>query len=519
MPSPTRAPRPAKVQPQSQRRNAPDAVSPAATGSLWLRFATRAPASVPVSRPDDPAEREADRVAHAMVDAPPPRRARGDPAPAISRAPIGLYRQEAVEVELEPASPAELERARELGIELPSVSGETWRALGGSPYATILPGYSQEGDSCGAASLVSALVIWDREHWDRTQPNSRIVDACNLTLGAFARHGRAAVERWASRPSREVRRICSGDEGCFQDAYDAVRTQLISDLERMRDAARAPGAASPEADYQRLGLALYFLWDENPGGGLSSSEIDRIHRTLGLYTGESGNVQSFDEIFTSPITTSLAPDEFAQVFWLISTGGQHAFLIGRLQDGQWFLSDQGPRPAFERTAATLPGLHSAVRSAADSGQYWLFTGTHLEYMRRGGLMPGYTGVQRLGRNTATGDAARNIVTANAFLGEIDAGWGTIGDRVTRRDYVTTAYALTDAQAALPGGGAGGLIVELPRGVFTVYTTSTVSDANVSQTALDEADSRDGVLARHTFLHTWLRLSTSSGRRGSWFQVY
>jgi hypothetical protein len=492
----------------------------AAEGVAWRALALGVQAKLAVSAPDDPAEREADRVARAVVHAARTPRAGDDPAPAISRAPVGLYRQEAVEVELEPASPADLERARELGIELPGVSGGTWRALGGSPYATILPGYSQAGDSCGAASLVSALVIWDREHWDPAQPNSRIVDACNLTLGAFARHGRAAVERWASRPTREARSMCGSDAECMRETFDGVRTLLISDLERMRDAARAPGAAFPETDYQRLGLALYFLWDENPGGGLSSSEIDRIHRTLGLYTGESGNVQSFDEIFTSPITTSLGPDEFAQVFWLIRTGGQHAFLIGRLQDGQWFLSDQGPRPAFEARAATLPGLHSAVRSAADSGQYWLFTGTHLEYMRRGGLMPGYTGVQRLGRNnTATGEAARNIVAANAFLGEIDAGWGTIGDRLTRRDYVTTAYALTDAQAALPGGGVGGLIVELPRGVFTVYTTSTVSDANVSQTALDEADSRDGVLARHTFLHTWLRLSTSSGRRGSWFQVY
>jgi hypothetical protein len=471
-----------------------------------------------MSTPDDPHEREADRVAQHVLSVPAPRSGSEPSAAAVTPAPAGIYRQEAVEVELEPASPADLERGRALGIELPSVSGGTWRALGGSPYAAILPGYSQEGDSCGAASLVTALVIWDREHWDRSQPNTRIVDACNLTLGAFARHGRTAVERWAGRPSREVRRICGGDEACFRDAYDVVRTQLISDLERMRDAARAPGAAFPEGDYQRLGLALYFLWDENPGGGLSSSEIDRIHRTLGLYTGESGNVFSFDEIFTHSITTSLAPDEFAQVFWLIGTGGQHAFLIGRLQDGQWFLSDQGPRPAFERRADTLTELHAAVRAAANAGQYWLFTGTHAQYIERGGL-PGYTGVQRLGRHTATGETARSIVAAGAFLCEIDAGWTTIGDRLTRRDYVTTAYSLTDAQAALPAGGAGGLIVELPRGVFTVYTTSTVSDANLSQTAIDEADSADGVLARHTFLNAWLQLSTASGRRGSWFQVY
>jgi hypothetical protein len=531
----------------------------AGANPLWLRLATGAQAKLAVSRPDDPLERQADQIADrvlrmstprvqsacaasgagaqcpdapedmsvqrqagGMADAASRGRSSAQPnanPPAVSRTPVAVYRQETFDVELAPASPAELESARESGIDLPSVSGETWRALGGTPYPAILPGYSQEGDSCGAASLVSALVIWDREHWDATQPNNRVVSACNLVLIEIARNGEAAVRRWAERPAGPIRDICGTDRDCAEMGYGLVRDRFVNDLESMRDRARAPGAMFPEVDYQQLGLALYFLWDQTPGRGLSSTEIERIQRSLGLQTLDSGNVQSFDEIFTHSITTSLAADEFAQVLWIVRTGQQHAFLIGRLQSGGWILSDQGPSPAVEFRASSLADLRSAVRLSADSGQYWLFTGTTQQFIERVGTLPGWTGVKRLGPHTATPEAAHDIVAPDAFLGEVDAGWTTIGSTLNRRAFVAQVYSLAGAQAALPAGDEGGLIVELPRGVFTVYTTTSVSDANLSQTALDASDSSGGVLAGRSVLHAWLILSTSAGRRGTWFPVF
>ena len=404
----------------------------------------------------------------------------------------------------------------------PTQAGTATAGVGGSPYSTLLPGYSQQGDTCGAAPLVTALMIWDREHWNAAEPNSRVVTACNLILADLARHGRDAVRRFAARPAPEVRRICGTDQSCVETAYNAVWSRFGSDLQRIRDSARRPGAVVPEADYQAMGLALYFLWREAGGGGfagLSSTEISRIQRSLGLETSASGNVQSFDELFSHSIVTNLQPDQFAQALWLVNTGGQHSFLIGRLQSGEWFLSDQGPSPPAEFRSATLASLRATVRAAAASGTYWLFTGTSVEFINRYGTLPGFTGVTRLGPQTAPEARAQAMVSPGARLGEVDAGVTTIGQMLTATSFVARRYSLTDAQAALPGGAGGGLIVELPSGVFSVYTTSSVSDANLGQTSLDVADSAGTLLVSRTFFHAWLILGTSSGRRGSWFRVY
>lgn len=406
---------------------------------------------------------------------------------------------------------------------MPAVSGQTWTAIGGSPYSSILPGYSQLGDTCGAASVVSALVIWDREHWNSARPNDRVVTACNLILTELARRGDASAGRWAGHPAPEVTRTCGGDPACIRQAYVTLQQELTDELRRIRDAGRQPGARIPEDDYQKLGLTLYFLWHEGGRSGLSAAQIEGIQNAVGLGARDvraSGNVQSFEDIFTQPIITGLQPDQFAQVAWFVNTGRQHVFLLGRLQSGEWFLSDQGIRPATEFRAAALPELRNAVYTAAASGSYWLFVGTSADYMTRFGILPGWTGVRRLGPQTGVESQAQNVVPPGAFLGEIDAGSMTIGDRLTRDAFVARHYSLSDAQSRFSAStGGGGLIVEMPQGVFSLYTTSAVSDANLSETSLDADDSSGGVLARRSFFHAWLILGTTGGRRGAWFMIY
>ena len=343
-------------------------------------------------------------------------------------------------------SPLQLQR-EDGSHELPSVSGQAGRSIARSPYTSVFPGYSQQGNTCGAASLVTALIIWDREHWDASRPNSRVVDACNLILIELARYGRESDHRWADHPAPVVHRSCGGDRDCIIQLYSQIRGQLTSDLERIRDAARQPGARVSEDDYQKISWTLYFLTGHGRQRGLSSIEIERIQNSLGLATqssGGSGSVQSFDAIFNHPIITGLQADQFAQVIWLLKTGEQHAFLMGRLQSGEWFLSDQGPNPVAEIHSATLSDLHTQVMSAATSGRYWLFVGSHSDYIKRSGVIPSWTGVRRLGLHTSVKRQMQNLISPGAFLGEVDAGYLTIGNRLTRDLFIAQHYSLADA---------------------------------------------------------------------------
>ena len=403
---------------------------------------------------------------------------------------------------------------------------QTTPAAGAMPYATILPGYAQAGDTCGAASLVSALIIWDREHWNPAEPNSRVVTACNLILVEFVRRGDVAVQEWAKHPSPAARDIAASvPDATVADVYEVQRVKLTGDLKTIRDRGRQAGAKISESDYQTIGLALYFLWSLGGPNGLSSAAIDSIQNALGLAqqgSGASTSIQSMDDIFSNSIVIGLQPDQIAQVGWFVKTGQQHAFLIGRLQSGEWFLSDQGPQPAAEFKAASLAVLQASVSAAARSGSYWLYPGTVTDYLKAGGPIPGWLGVKLLAPQTGVASKAQSLIGPGEFLGEVDAGAFTTGDRITRDGFIATAYTLADAQARFPASGPnGGVIVEAPEGVFNLFNTSAVSEANLSQTSLDADDSKDSVLLRRrqTYVHAWLIPGTSGGKKGKWFVVY
>jgi hypothetical protein len=425
----------------------------------------------------------------------------------------------AVDVDLESTSPEEAARLRAAGVNLPTVGAATWTAIGGSPYATLLPGYSQQGETCGAASLVTGLLIWDREHWDPAHPNSRAVEACDLVIADLERYGARAAEHWATAHPLPP---CQGDQSCNVAAWTRQRDTFEATLARMRATARMPGGMISEPDYQQIGLSLYFLWNQGTQPGLDTAAIFNIQRSLGLQTGTSTGLLSFDAIFTNNIVVGLSPDEMAQVFWITMPGlRQHAFIVGRLATGKWFLADQGPSPAVQFQADTLADLRNAVFFAASSGSYWLYTGTTADLTTRYGVVsPGYTGVQKLGPAGATHEAVQNTVAAGTDLCEIDAGYTTIGETVTNGAFIARQYSLAEAQAAMPGGAGGGVIVEMPDGVFTVYTTSAVSEANLDERSIDASDSSGMLLGgAHRFHHAWLILGNRYGVRRSWFQVY
>ena len=58
------------------------------------------------------------------------------------------------------------------------------------------------------------------------------------------------------------------------------------------------------------------------GGGIGMPRAAReaLAGMLGLKTGQANNIATFDDIFTSPILSKLAPGRIAQVAWYVVRG-------------------------------------------------------------------------------------------------------------------------------------------------------------------------------------------------------
>jgi len=390
----------------------------------------------------------------------------------------------------------------------------------GGTTPSKFPGFSQ-GDyvTCGAASLVSAMVIWDKEKSDPAAPNEMVVSVCNLALSHLAWQRTALIQAWKDRK-------VDGNA-----LYDEIKTNLST----IRDAARLPGSKLTEEQYQAIALAFYALhYDGKPG--LSKEEIWKLTKIFGLSTSASDQATTYDDIFSSTTLTGLKPGQVAQVHWWVKTGkpdetgsaplGKHAFLIGRFKDGKWFLSDQGPKPPAEYQANDLPGLKGVVFAAAGAGLYWIHTGGPPVYNTPAGpamvLTPGFTGVVLLGkRGDVEKEAVKGILKPGETLGEVDAGYTVTGETLTSWDFLERQYSLVDARTAFGRhpGAHGGLIVEMPEVVFNLYKTNLLkNDKNLDVDKLDESEG--GLLVgKKIHYHAWLILCTANACKAGLLKVY
>jgi hypothetical protein len=268
-----------------------------------------------------------------------------------------------------------------------------------------------------------------------------------------------------------------------------------------------------------------FLMYSHGTGGLSADEIFGLVNQIGLGGGATQSAQSFEDIMGSTVLTGLKPDQIAQVSWLVKgrldTSGNgplspHAFLIGRLASGSWFLSDQGTTPPGKFEAADLKGLKGVIQVASATGQSEIYTGGPPSTSIVGGAG---TGVRLLGQASGVEQKAADLIPVNSFLAEVDAGMMTIGSRVTARAFISRHYDFASAEKASDISDAGGAVVEMPEGVFNVYATSLVSDGNVNESKIDVSDSTGGFLAGHRFFHAWLRLRSEKSGTRSAFQIY
>ncbi|WP_448873803.1 eCIS core domain-containing protein [Desulfobulbus propionicus] len=375
------------------------------------------------------------------------------------------------------------------------------------------PGFHQAGPSCAVASIVSALMIWDKEQKDPKAPNRLVETACNILLIYMDNHQASLKKKWDKKVF--AGKTLDGDK-CYDEVFAA--------LTDARDMVRQPGYKIKEDDYQTIALCFYALnWDQSTG--LNQNQVDFFLTRLGLNANKSAQAESFGDIIQSPVVQGLNPGQIAQVSWYVVAGapqgGQvplraHAFLIGRFKSGDWFLSDQGASPPTELQARTLSGLRLAIVNATQAGKSRIYTGGPLPQQ----LNLGWTGVLLLSDRSQMEEKARSDILKNGdFLAEVDAGVWTWGSRITAGDFVARSYSLNDAFSK-SGSGFGSVIVENPLSLFHVYQTNNVRTPNVGETTIDEADSKGGKLEKHKyFYHAWLRLCSPDRCNANFFRVF
>ena len=348
--------------------------------------------------------------------------------------------------------------------------------------APALPGFSQRGDTCGAASMVTALFLWDIER--ASAGNAAVVHACDLVLTA-------------------------------NDGNPKANKAALSLVESVRAQAMTPGTKLGSTEYEALSTALAVLY--NGRAGMSSDDMFRLAKAIGFRPSAFGGGDTVAQILASDAVVKLKPGEVGQLRWIIAdTRGGHAMLLGRHDDGTWFFSDQGATPAKEIQRGSREELVSEVVSYA--GNSWLYGGNKLNLQST----PPPTGFQVLTHAQSFLNRGPSLITPGEQLAEIDAEW-TTGEVITAWDYRSRHDSLADAKAAISAdrGGHGGVIVERPKGMFHIYKTNPIKDKdNLKETRIDTADSKDMVLVKRigTFFSVWVVLSDSSGNKSAPFAV-
>ncbi len=358
----------------------------------------------------------------------------------------------------------------------------------------VLPGYAQKGETCDPASLVTALLIWDRENASPTAPSANIVKLCNSALIYMSQNRASLIASWSAGGKDGNKRFADAEAGLA-----AIRTDALK-----------PGATVSETQFQQIAQTL------SDFGG----DIGDIERKLGL-TAKTQLYNTLDEIWKSAELAGLGNDQIAQIEWYVNTKvattqgailpstGYHAFLIGRQKTGKWFISDQGNKPPYTAEADSLADLRAKVEADAKAGTYWLDTNP-----ARSRLLLTWSGVRVLGSPASLENVNKALVSPGTFVAQVQGpatSWwcgAPAPDKIIAWDWVGSTNDFAQLGTVFPKAGTppghGFLIGELPTGCFNVWKTSPVSMANFVQ-AIDT--SAGGLLTKTpaVFLHAWLWL--------------
>lgn len=367
-----------------------------------------------------------------------------------------------------------------------------------------LPDYSQKGDTCDPASLMTALILWDKENAVAGSSNANIVGICNAALLYMSKNKPTLISLYSRTGNGET-------------LFD----YNIQYLSATRDRLRTAGTSASEGEYQMLSTILYTF-------GHDASDV---LRKLGLTGPKNKGGNTLADIFADSDLKGLKPGESAQINWLSivqqrytdgrsagSSVGLHAFLVGQGKSGMWFLSDQGSTPALHLEAISLEAIRTNLNQAAAAGKTNIVTDPG-----QTNTTLGWTGIRILQAQNYS-KPFQNLAPPGTFLAEVDAGWGTTGERVSTWDFVGTVYSLKEIEDLFKSSGAGHgfLIGQMPVGVYNVYKTNPVSSDNAAVTEIDKSDSKGGLLLNTSvFINAWLKLRTAkdSSTSGLGFKVY
>ncbi len=344
-----------------------------------------------------------------------------------------------------------------------------------------LPGYTQYKSTCGAASLVTALLTWDRQRHGTGEPAHMTARAVTNLLDAMEGNKATLIEDWGEKhPSK------SGEE-----VYDQTARQL----HQIRNRALEPDVTITEPEYQAIGNAMYFLYADDQRG-LSGGEIDRIHDDIGLERTGGRGARSFDDVFSGGTLARLQAGRVAQVGWFVDQNWQndsdpllshHVFLVGRFADGEWFLSDQGQPGSFELVTDSLGELRRTLIEASREGESWISVAPPAQLSATT-----FTGVKVLDDPETIRDQELddlypyNLFSEGTELAEVDAGSFTLGEAVTVERFGGHYNTLAEAQSRNHAFDGGAFIFEYPDGVYNVYETNRVGDENVGVDDIDRS---------------------------------
>jgi hypothetical protein len=256
----------------------------------------------------------------------------------------------------------------------------------------------------------------------------------------------------------------------------------------------------------------------NGRAGMSSEDISKLAAGIGFRPFADGSGATLAEVLASDAVTQLKPGEIGQLNWIIkATGGGHAMLLGRHEDGTWFFSDQGVSPPKEIQRASAAELAAAVVAYSHEG--WLYDGNKFDIRT---MLPPMTGFRAMSHVQRFLNQGPTLIRPGEELAEIDAdyAWGEV---IKAWDYRSRHETLADAKAAISAdrGGHGGVIVERPKDMFHIYKTNPIAGAkNLKEAKIDTSDSREMVLGKRldTFYSAWVVLSDAAGNKGTPFAV-
>ena len=236
-----------------------------------------------------------------------------------------------------------------------------------------VPGFSQERNTCVPASIVTALMVLDKQNADAGTPSTLLANALQLGIEYFETNDAAIVTRLSP--------YFTGEEltNAVQQSYLTLRAgkHLLDN-----------GVALSEKDYKELAKAFYLMVYNHDAGstniwdaGLNSTETGKLQRILSISpTATEGgppvkvSTTELEENFTNPLSAALEPGQVVQVITQVGEGTvprPHSYIMGRLPDGKWYLNDQAYRPAKYIEAATKEELFAAVYTEIVDNNYWL----------------------------------------------------------------------------------------------------------------------------------------------------